>query len=73
MAGGYPSLSWATGPNRLAPGAASTANTEPAAFHSAVALNTAEDVIAIGKGDGAEKLHGFLDNTAIFRLLRDAL
>ncbi|MDB6154333.1 MAG: Alkaline phosphatase, partial [Chthoniobacteraceae bacterium] len=37
------------------------------------ALNTAEDVIAIGRGDGTEKLHGFLDNTDIFKLLKDSL
>jgi alkaline phosphatase len=36
-------------------------------------LNTVEDVLAIGEGDGAEKLHGFLNNTDIFRILREAL
>ena len=63
-ASGYPSLTWATGP---------ASGNEPAAFLTASALNTAEDVIAAAKGPGAEKLHGFLDNTAIFDLLRDAL
>ena len=67
-ASGYPSLTWATGPN----GPPATGN-EPAAFQTASALNTAEDVIAAAKGPGAEKFHGFLDNTAIFDLLRDAL
>ena len=67
-ASGYPSLTWATGPNGPpAPG------NEPAAFQMASALNTAEDVIAAAKGPGAEKFHGFLDNTTIFELLRDAL
>lgn len=63
-ASGYPSLTWATGP--------ATAS-EPAAFPTPSALNTAEDVIAAANGPGAEKFHGFLDSTAIFDLLRDAL
>jgi alkaline phosphatase len=67
-ASGYPSLTWATGPN----GPPST-GTEPAAFRTPSAMNTAEDVIAAAKGPGAETFHGFLDSTAIFELLRDAL
>ena len=51
----------------------SVARTEPAAFQAPSALNTAEDVIVIGRGAGAEKLQGFLDNTEVFRILRDAL
>ena len=61
---GYPSLTWATGPG---------GGSEPPAFQTPSALNTAEDVIAAAKGPGAEKFHGFLENTAIFELLRDAL
>jgi alkaline phosphatase len=68
-ASGYPSLTWATGPN----GPPGTGNNQPVAFTTASALNTAEDVIAAGQGPGAEKLHGFMENTAIFELLRDAL
>jgi alkaline phosphatase len=30
-------------------------------------------VIAVGRGLGAEKIRGFIDSTAIFELLRDAL
>jgi alkaline phosphatase len=59
----------ATGPNGLTP----TAANEPAAFQTPSALNTAEDVIAVGLGNGAEKLRGFTDNTAIFEILHDAL
>ena len=66
-ASGQPALTWASGPNGPA------ANSEPAAFQTPSALNNAEDVLALGRGDGAEKLHGFLDNTAIFQILRDAL
>ncbi len=65
-AAGQPALTWATGP-------APAAKTEPAAFPTPSALNSAEDVLAIGRGAGAEKLHGFLDNTVIFQILRDAL
>ena len=63
-ASGQPAITWATGPNP---------KTEPAAFFAPSALNTAEDVIAVGQGDGAEKIRGFLDNTEIFEILRDAL
>ena len=66
-ASGQPALTWASGPNGPA------AKSEPAAFQTVSALNNAEDVLALGRGDGAEKLHGFLDNTAIFQILRDAL
>ena len=66
-ASGQPALTWASGPNGPA------AKSEPAAFQTPSALNNAEDVLALGRGDGAEKLHGFLDNTAIFQILRDAL
>lgn len=68
-ASGYPSLTWATGPN----GAPTPGNNQPAAFQTPIALNTAEDVVAAGQGPGAEKLRGFIDNTAIFELLREAL
>jgi alkaline phosphatase len=81
---GQPAITWATGPNgppppappapptappRVAPGA----KTEPAAFQSPSALDTAEDVIVVGRGAGTERLKGFLDNTEIFQILRDAL
>ena len=72
-ASGYPSLTWATGPN--GPGGSPTGESkaEPAAFHTPTALNTAEDVVVAGVGDGAEKLQGFIPNTFIFEVLRDAL
>ena len=66
-ASGQPALTWATGPN------GSAAKSAPAAFQTPSALNNAEDVLALGCGAGAEKLRGFLDNTAIFEILRDAL
>jgi alkaline phosphatase len=63
---GLPSITWATGPK------GPQAN-EPTARETPGALNIAEDVIALGRGPGAEKVHGFLDVTEIFRILRDAL
>jgi alkaline phosphatase len=81
---GYPYLTWATGPNGPAPASpallpqpdgapATRPRSEPAAFQTSSALNNAEDVLAIGQGAGAEKLRGFLDNTAIFDVIREAL
>jgi alkaline phosphatase len=63
---GYPQITWATGPN----GAQSQ---QPSAFQLPGALNNAEDVIAIGRGPGSEKLRGFLHHTDIFKLLKSAL
>ncbi len=63
---GNPAITWASGPK--GPQAS-----EPSAFQSPAALNTAEDVIAIGRGLGAEKVHGFLHQTDVFRILKDAL
>ncbi len=63
---GNPAITWASGPKGpQAP--------EPSAFQSPAALNTAEDVIAVGRGLGAEKVQGFLHQTDIFRFLKDAL
>ncbi len=77
-ASGQPAITWATGPNGPAgatdaPAKPSGAKNEPAAFLTPSALNVAEDMLAVGKGPGSEKLRGFLDSTAIFRLLKDAL
>jgi len=70
---GYPAVTWATGPSGPADGQTAKAKTEPAAFYTPAAVHTAEDVVAIGRGEGSEKLKGFLENTAVFEILRDAL
>ena len=63
---GNPAITWASGPKGpQAP--------EPSAFQSPAALNNAEDVIAVGRGLGAEKVRGFLHQTDIFHILKDAL
>ena len=63
---GTPAITWATGPNAK-DAAQPSAHTVPAA------LGNAEDVIAVGRGLGAEKIRGFMDSTAIFELLRSSL
>ena len=46
---------------------------EPAAVAQPSALDTAEDMIGVGRGPGAERLNGFLDNTVVFSILKKAL
>lgn len=83
---GQPWLTWATGPKgmqsygtaKLPDSAAPTVEpqkeqTQPAAFYTSSALPTAEDVVAFGSGRGAEAVHGTIDNTEIFKILRDQL
>jgi len=85
---GDPWFSWASGPNgtrsygaaKLAThqspspaGANTEAPQEPAAFYSPMALETVEDVVVFGTGPGSDAIHGQLDNTAIFRIIRDQL
>jgi len=86
---GEPWLTWATGPKGTQSYAATKlsekeiagdSNTvtpkeqsEPAAFYSKSALSTVEDVVSFGAGPGTEALHGTIDNTQIFKILRDEL
>jgi alkaline phosphatase len=86
---GEPWLTWATGPKGIQSyGAAkipekegsensnstgAKEQNEPAAFYAKSALNTVEDVVAFGTGPGTELLHGTIDNTQIFKLIRDEL
>jgi hypothetical protein len=42
-------------------------------MHAPAALNTAEDVIAFGEGLGAEALHGTIESTTLFDIIRDNL
>ena len=86
--GGQPWLTWATGPHgartygtprnpSLAAGEQQTEMSpeylEPAAVYNQSALNTVDDVLALGIGPGSERLQGSLDNTAIFELIADQL
>jgi len=46
---------------------------EPAAIQSPSALNSIEDPIANATGLRIEKLHGTIDSTDVFAIIRDAL
>lgn len=84
-AAGDPWLSWAAGPRgNKSYGAAKLANSnappessprvqaeEPAAFFAPQALETVEDVVAFGNGPGTERVRGSMDNTVMFRVIRD--
>jgi len=77
---GQPWVSWATGPNggksggnMESPGARDLSALEPAAIQSPSALSSIEDPIANATGLRMEKLHGTIDNTDVFAIIRDAL
>jgi len=85
---GDPWFSWATGPHAARSyGAAKLIRPqsspsesivpeppqEPAAFYAPTALETVEDVIVLGAGQGSEAFRGTLDNTAVFTVIRDSL
>src|SRR5256714_4216982 len=86
---GEPWLTWATGPKGAqsygaakspeketsgnAEGGTGKEQTEPAAFYTRSALETVEDVVSFGNGPGSEALHGTIDNTQVFKIIRDEL
>jgi alkaline phosphatase len=70
---GYPALTWSTGPNGPSDKPSPRSRTEPSAFSQPSALTTAEDVIAVARGAGAEKLRGLIDSPELFELIRSAL
>jgi alkaline phosphatase len=81
---GEPWITWATGPNGVKSyGAAKVPGTftarpeaeplEPAAFYAKSALSTLDDVVAFGSGPGTDALAGSVENTTIFKIIRDEL
>jgi alkaline phosphatase len=78
-------MTWATGPKgaqsygatrspeKETSGDTPKQQTEPAAFYTRSALETVEDVVSFGSGPGTEALHGTIDNTQIFKIIRDEL
>lgn len=70
-------VGWASGPGAVAQpegrGFLDPEFAHPAARYEMSAKHTAADVLGAAKGPGAEELHGFLDNTAIFEIMRRAL
>ena len=77
---GYPAIAWATGPlgaqgaprltgsGQGSPAPLATGG-EPAAVYAPTAIDSAQDVIAIGRGPGTEALKGVIDNTEIYQIL----
>jgi len=80
---GYPAIAWATGPmgpqkpvdaaSLQGSPAPPPSGNGPAAFYAPTAIDSAEDVIAVGRGPGTEALNGVIDNTQIFQILQGAL
>jgi hypothetical protein len=80
---GYPAIGWATGPmgpqKPAGPAGAQgspappPSGNEPAAFYAPTAIDSAQDVIAVGRGPGTEALKGVIDNTEIFQILEGGL
>ena len=81
---GEPWITWASGPNGAKSygaakvlgainGQPETEPPEPAAFYAKSALNTLDDVVAFGSGPGTEALTGSVENTTIFKIVRDEL
>lgn len=60
-------------PAPLASPSATIDNSEPAAVFAETALNNASDVLVYGQGMSASALHGSLESTAVFDLIRDNL
>ena len=60
-------------PSQAPPEPPKNTKAEPAAFGASEAINTARDMIGVGTGPGSEQLHGFLDNTDIFKILKQSL
>jgi alkaline phosphatase len=56
-----------------AEGPAPSRGQEPAAAYAPEARSTVDDVLAAGRGPGTETLHGFLDNTVIFKIIAGEL
>jgi alkaline phosphatase len=49
------------------------AASEPAAVYSRSASNTVDDVVLFGTGPGTQNIRGVMDNTVVFRIMRDNL
>jgi alkaline phosphatase len=60
-------------PSPAAPSPVPEPPQEPAAFYAPAALETVEDVVVFGVGPGTDAFQGTLDNTAIFKIIRDLL
>ncbi len=72
-----PVFSWASGPGvqspPLQPDPLAPDATQPSLIPRPSALHTGGDVWLFGQGPGSEAVHGFLDNTDIFRIMKTAI
>ena len=59
--------------NEMPPSPSGPVQLEPASVLTKGALNTVDDVAAFGSGPGSEALQGVLENTVVFRIIRDKL
>lgn len=73
----HPILSWSSGPGLqdppLQPDPLAPDATQPSLTHWKSALHTGGDVWLLGQGPGSEAVHGFLDNTDIYRIMRNVI
>ncbi|MGA3172118.1 MAG: alkaline phosphatase [Chthoniobacteraceae bacterium] len=80
-ASGFPAISWASGPmgsqkttgTASSPAPSAQSGNQPAAFYAPTAIDSAQDVIAIGRGKGTENLKGIMDNTQLFQILESGM
>jgi alkaline phosphatase len=77
-ASGIPSITWSTGPNQPFVSSATSVPSSlsamaPTAFPLPQAVHTVQDVIAVGRGPGADRLRGFLRHTDIHAIIREQL
>jgi alkaline phosphatase len=79
---GAPSITWSTGPGHNVNGSVSgTENAkettsifaEPSSFLSPSALGIAEDTVSMGIGPGSEQIHGIIDLTSLYDVVKKKL
>lgn len=64
---GIPAIVWGTGPN--GPRSTDRQPSDPAAYYLPVAVNVADDIIAVGIGAGSEELRAYMHTTDIFDIV----
>lgn len=66
-----PAITWATGPNGRSVG--SPAKLDPAAAYSTSAVATVSDALVLAEGEAAEGIHGVMEATALYEVLKREL
>ena len=74
---GQPVLSWTSGPGvqdpPLQPDPLAPDATQPSLLREKSAWHTGGDVWLLGQGPGSEAVHGFLDNTDIYHIMKSVI